>query len=808
MLRNYLLIAWRNLKNNKVFAVINIMGLTIGITTALLIAAFILHETDINREIRNVDRQFVIESLWREASLGYKITTISPLSKALKEQHPHWVANYCRLFGITANLSSGDKHFREYAAIVDSTLLTTFGFPLVEGHAGKAFEHSTSVVITEDLALKLWGETDVVGRALRMETSNGEVNPAGFLYFTITAVLANPRANSVFNFFRMKNTVFLPMAAMKYFYDPRMVEDWNNNYMVSFLELQPGVSPQQLQTPMLQLIRANAPEPIKKNLTPRLVPLRHYNLLEEDEKVGKALGILAWIALFILGLAIINFVNLTIGKSTGRLREIGLRKALGGRRSQVISQFMVESVLLTLLAFLLSLSLAQLLLPYFSELVGRPIAIGQIPFLKILSLCVGLAIGTGLLAGMYPALVLSALPTISSLKGKVTLQGKGQVFKRFLLMSQFGTAAFLLVAALVIHQQLSFLLGQNLGFQAAPVYAVSSLPRNYNPQGVDRMLALKKEFLQIPGVEAVSLAYHVPDGLMPDRVLLKREGQSDETARPLGLMLVDEDYARTFGLKVLQGHFFTQMPGESLPPGRAVITEQVAIDLGLGRDVLGKKLYFPGSSEPVEVVGVVNDFHLGSLREKRLPLVLLHVKDDPRYRYYAFRLKGANQARVLGQIEQKWAQLFPNSPFVGFHEQEKFESLYATEQQLKKAVTISSLLGLVVVFLGVLGLVLQSLLRRTKEIALRRILGASALHLFHLLNKEFIGLLLVGILLAFPLTYWVMKRWLAEFAYQYPLNGSPFLLSAATVFSLSCLTVLIHALRVIRQNPVEALRYE
>jgi ABC-type antimicrobial peptide transport system permease subunit len=224
--------------------------------------------------------------------------------------------------------------------------------------------------------------------------------------------------------------------------------------------------------------------------------------------------------------------------------------------------------------------------------------------------------------------------------------------------------------------------------------------------------------------------------------------------------------------------------------------------------VLGKKLYFPGSSEPVEVVGVVNDFHLGSLREKRLPLVLLHVKDDPRYRYYAFRLKGANQARVLGQIEQKWAQLFPNSPFVGFHEQEKFESLYATEQQLKKAVTISSLLGLVVVFLGVLGLVLQSLLRRTKEIALRRILGASALHLFHLLNKEFIGLLLVGILLAFPLTYWLMKRWLAEFAYQYPLNGSPFLLSAATVFSLSCLTVLIHALRVIRQNPVEALRYE
>jgi putative ABC transport system permease protein len=808
MLRNYVLIAWRNLKNNKIFSLINILGLTIGITSALLIAAFILQETDINREIRNVDRQYVLESEWQQTGLGSRITTISPLSKALKGQYPQLVANYCRLYGIFTNVSNGENHFREYAALVDSTLLSTFGFPLVAGQASKAFGQPTSVVITEDLAVKLWGKTDVVGKALRLETSNGEVNPAGHQYFTVTGVLANPRCNSVFNFFRMKNTVFLPMAGVKYFIDPRMVEDWNSPYMVSFLELRAGVQPGQLLAPMQKLIRAHAAEPIKKNLTPVLTPLRHYNLLEEDGKVGKMLRMLAWIGFLILSLAIINFVNLTIGKSAGRLREIGLRKALGGLRRQVMSQFMVESVLVTLLAFLLSLSLSQLLLPYFAQLVERPIALGQIPLGKILLLCLGLAVGTGVLAGVYPALVLSALPLIPSLKGKTSLVAKGQLLKRSLLAGQFGTAAFLLVAALIIHQQLSFLLGQNLGFEAGPVYTVSSLPRNYTPAGVDRMLALKKAFLQIPGVDAVTLSYHVPDGLLTDRVMLRREGQSDQAARSLGMIRVDEDYARTFHLKLLEGRFFTAAPAETPRPGTVVITRQAALDLGLGKNALGQKLYFPDSPDPVEVVGVVSDFHLNSLREKRAPLVLLHVKDAVSYRYYSFRLQGTAPKRALKQIGQKWAQLFPNSPVVGFHAREKFASLYATEQQLRKAVSLSSLLGLVVVFLGVLGLVLQSLLGRTKEIAIRRIMGASGWHVFILLNREFIGLLLAGTLLAFPLTYWVMKRWLAEFAYQHRLDSSPFLLSAAAVFSLSCLTVLIHALRAARKNPVEALRYE
>ncbi|MEO6980076.1 MAG: ABC transporter permease, partial [Mucilaginibacter sp.] len=358
MLQNYFTMAWRSLLKNKGFSIINILGLSVGIAFTLLIGAYVWGELQVNHDLKNADNQYIIQSKWKDPNLGLELTTIAQLPKTLKEVYPNLVANYYHWDGVGSIVSSGDKHFRESIQIGDSTLLSMYGFALSHGDAKKAFTDPFSAVITERLAIKYFGKTDVVGQTLTIESFKGDKHG-----FTISGVLDKQSKNSVTNVNdNNQNNIFLPAKAADFL--GRTVDGWNNNVLVGYIELKNGVKPAQLDGPMRHLIKEHAPQQTVDNLTPYLVPLKDYYRESNGGTVKKMIFTLSSIAFFILLMAVINFVNICVGRSASRMKEMGIRKVLGGLRKQLIWQFLIESVLLVMIATLIASAFYLLARPY------------------------------------------------------------------------------------------------------------------------------------------------------------------------------------------------------------------------------------------------------------------------------------------------------------------------------------------------------------------------------------------------------------------------------------------------------------
>ncbi len=426
MLRTYLMIAWRNILKNGLYSGVNVVGLLAGIAFALLIGAYAWGEWQVNRQLRHADRQYFLTSRWKDPNMGLEITTAAPLGKLLKEQYPHLVANYYRWDGLTSGVSKGDKHFRESIQLGDSTLLSMFGFELLHGDARTALKNPYSVVITAPEALKYFGRTDVVGQTLTIQSFNG-----GKRDFAITGVLKEIPENSVTQInASIKNTFFIPTNTLAYF-GRTSFDDWNNTVLPSYVELREGVTARDLEAPIRQLLGRHAPEGIRQNLTVHPVALTDYYLQKDGGLVRQMVSALLLVAAFILLMAVVNFINLAVSRSGTRLREVGVRKVLGGLRRQLVFQFLAESVLLVLVATVLAFAAYPLLQPLFARMIGKEIAdlthfpayFGFVP--------VAIVLVVGLAAGLYPAFVLSSLNTVDSLKGKLkTVKDKVVLRKR------------------------------------------------------------------------------------------------------------------------------------------------------------------------------------------------------------------------------------------------------------------------------------------------------------------------------------------------------------------------------------------
>ena len=350
MLKNYIKIAWRNIWKQKIFSVINILGLAVGIAFALLIGAYVWGELQVNHQLKNSDNQYIILSNWKDPNMGFELASIAELPKALKENYPGLVANYYRFDGMTTNISKGDKHFRESIQVGDSTLLKMYGFTLLQGDANKALNDPFSVVITNRMALKYFNKINVVGQSLNIENFSGDKHD-----FTISGVLGDIPKNSVTTLNAANiSDFFFNADASKYF--KRNLSGWTNFYIVDYIELKNGIDPKKVEKAMAILLNKNATEQISKNLRPYLVPLKEYNLIAEGGIVKKMTTTLSFIALFILLMAVLNYVNICIGRASGRMKEMGIRKVMGGLRKQLILQFLAESTLIVLIATILSIS--------------------------------------------------------------------------------------------------------------------------------------------------------------------------------------------------------------------------------------------------------------------------------------------------------------------------------------------------------------------------------------------------------------------------------------------------------------------
>lgn len=806
MFRTYIKIAVRNLARRRFYALVTLLGLTVGITFLLLIGNYIQGELAVNKTLRNASQQYLVQSHWKEATMGMDITTLSPIGPTLKRLYPSLVANYYRFYGITCIISNDQKHFRESVQVSDSTLLPMFGFPMLYGDPHLALRDPNSIVITAALARKFFGKTDVLRQQLILQTTLG-----GKQVFTVTGVLQDLAKTSVTHLLPIPNQVFIPMRNVGYFADAAGINSWQNQYIPNYLELQPGVTADQLTQPIANVLATYAPPGFKENLQISLSPLKSFYLKAQNGLVEKMVLTLTLIAVFILLMAMVNFVNITIGISATRLREIGVRKALGGLKRQLIGQFLAEALLLTTGATVLALGCHELFRPMFSDLFERPIP-SLISWSPVAF--AGLAAGVllvALLAGGYPAFVLSSMPSVESLKGKLTASvQKGIGFRRALIMFQFTVAIFVFVGAMVISRQVAYFFSKDLGYQKDQIMTVASVPRDWSKAGVQRMEGVREQLARVPGVSEVSFSFIIPDGKSSGSGQVFRHGRDSTDAATMEVLTTDEHFAQTYGLQLQEGQFF-HATGGGYDSTRVVLNESATKALGWKEPAkaIGQLIRFPGGNVPLRVDGVLKDFHFGSLHQPINPLIFIHVRANPIYRYFSFKLKPGNQLpETVAAIGQEWARLFPDAPFEYSFMDDTLQKLYQTEQQLQKASRLATTLALIIVLLGVLGLVSLNVTRRTKEIGIRKVLGASTPGIIALFLKEFVLILVVANVIAWPIAYYLLSDWLTHFAYRTDLSWFPFVLVTLVLALLTGAVVSAQALRAAGMNPVKSLRSE
>jgi ABC-type antimicrobial peptide transport system permease subunit len=584
------------------------------------------------------------------------------------------------------------------------------------------------------------------------------------------------------------------------------MDGWNNTSLVGYVELKDGVTPKDLEQPMRHLIKQNAQQQVVDNLTEYLVPLKTYYLEKVIDK--KILYTLSLVALFILLMAIINFVNICIGRSSARMKEMGIRKVLGGLRKQLIWQFLTEATLLVLLATAVALLIYALVRPYFSNVLGKDIT-GLFSFpVYFYFIPVVFALLVGLLAGIYPALVLSSLKSVDSLKGKLSSVKESVLFRKGLVAFQFVTAAVVLIGAIIISQQIALFFNGNLGFNKDYI-VYAQVPRDWSEKGVKKMEAIRYELAQMPLVRSVSLSWEIPDGMNGGNFQVYRPGTDPRQAITVQGLSSDNQYALTYNIPLKAGEFFTPQyaGGDS---AKVVINETASKALGWNspNEAIGQIIKSPGSNVPATICGVTSDFHFGSMQGRIQPVSFTNVNYTHLYRFFSFKLKPGDMRDNIASLQKEWAKLLPDAPFEYHFMDDALAHIYQSEIQLKKASFMATVLAMLIVMLGVLGLISLSVQKRTKEIGIRKVLGASVQGIIALFVKEFLGVVFIAVLIACPLAWLMMHSWLNAYAYRINITGYPF---AVSVVLLTLVTIILIALQTIKtawSNPVKSLRTE
>ncbi|HEX7847518.1 MAG TPA: FtsX-like permease family protein [Chitinophagaceae bacterium] len=802
MIRNYFKIAWRNLTKYRFYSFVNILGLFAGITFALLIGAYIWSEWQVNRQLKNTSQQCILTTVSTDPNVGYELATFGPIAKRLKEDYPDLVTNYYRYDGITSVVSKGDKHLRENLQVGDSTVLAMYGFETLHGNAGTALRDPFSVVITEDIAIKYFGKTNIIGETISIQNFSG-----GNHAFTVSAVLRNLSRNTVTNLARdYPNSFFIPMSAMTYF--GRLGQDsWDNMFIASFVELKKGISIKDIEKPIQQLVQQNVNPALQKIITVKPVLLTDYYLRQNQGLVKRMLYILSFAGFFILLMAIVNFINIAISRSGSRMKEIGIRKVLGSMRRQLIFQFLTESFILVAAATFLAFLTYPWFRPFFNKMVGADIPVlSGFPFYFI-AFPITLIVVVGIAAGLYPAFVLSAMKSVDSLKGKLKTAKEKIVFRKSLVGFQFSIALIVLISAVVVSNQVSYFFSQSLGYNKEFVVS-SQVPRDWSPAGVQRMATIRNEFARMPEVSNVSLSYEIPDGNNGGQRGIYKAGNDSTQAIAAQLLTSDGYYPSTYEIAMKAGAFLET--NGIIDSSKIVLNEKAIKALGWNdnREAIGQQVKIYGDNTFYTIQGVTSDFHFNTMQQQVAPIIFLSLNRTNIYRFLSFKIKPGNISASIEAIQKKWAVLLPGNSFEYVFMDDTLKKLYASELQLKKAAYSATFLALIIALLGVLGLVSLSIHQRIKEIGIRKVLGASLPDIIGLFLKEFTTVVIIAGLIACPVGWYLMKSWLDGYAYRVSVGLQPFIISIALVAVTTMILVALQVIKAAKNNVVQNLKTE
>ena len=798
MLKNYIKIAWRNIVKRRSLAAINLLCLSIGFCFALVVGVYIAQQKGVNQQFRNIAHQYILRSNWKGKDMGSSVTNPASFSKALKEEYPNLIKNYYRYNPVANVVSAGDRSFKENIAIGDTAFVSMYGLPVLYGDPGKAFENVNAAVVTASFAKKMFGTENAIGKRIAVQTVVEHVKQD----YSISAVIKDLPYNSVFNQGYFEGySIFVPGIGNQYYGPADPLTGWTNG-CVAMVELQEGVLPKDLVMPSKQLLAKYTPEFVQKNLTVEYAAVKDFYLHDNDNAVERMITTLSIISVFILLMAIFNFVNISTAAAAYRVKEIGLRKVFGSKRLQIAFQFLLEAVLLPLAGGVLALFLYEITRSWFSGVLGTAMRSAGHFTIQQYAGFVLVVIAIGLLAGAYPAFSVARSCMATSVKGKPRTAHSGLLFRRMVLVVQFSMAILVFIGAAIVNKQVHFIFNRDAGYNKDQLMVVTAFPKQWDSVGVQKMDAIKQGLLQLPEVTSATLSFDLPDRIQGAMNLLP----VNESARPVVIpsFVGDEDYGQTFQLHMKEGNFLNY--GKNFVPGQIVLNETAARLLGLGNNAVGRQLRTPEGTV-YTVTGVVKDYNTASLREAIAPLAICHVKDAPGYRFLTLKLKQVTE-RSVARIKETWQRLSPGNPFEYNFMDDKFAALYKSELQLKKAATTATVLSFIIVFLGIFGVVSIMLMKRDKEIAVRKVLGAGIANIFTLFIKEYSWLILIANLVSWPLAYYFISRWLESYAYHTQQDVSAYVSVAFIVFGLVCMLVAGRTLKTALANPVKSLKNE
>ena len=798
MFKNYLKVALRTLKRYKAYSFINIAGLAIGLACCLLILLYVQYEHSFDRYHENADQIYrVVEELDFFGNKSHMAITPAPFAPAMKNELPE-VRDAVRF--MKGNFSEGkvlvtygaDNYYEDKWYFADHSVFEVFTFPLIKGDPKSALKEPFTVVISEEKARKYFGDKDPVGKTLTLNDRYSQLN------FTVRGVLREIPKNSHFRF-----DFIASFATMEERF-PEWVQNWFNHMYYTYLLLDENSGPEALERKFPDFITKHAGKQAGAALKPHLQPLTsihlHSHLDMEIEANNDALYvyIFAAVALFILMIACINFMNLATARSAYRTREIGIRKIVGARRYQLVRQFLGESVLFSSIALPLAVVMMELLLPAFCAFTDRELGFDYLNNWPVLFILIGIALVVGMVSGIYPALFLSAFEPIRALKGKSRSGSRGSSLRKGLIVFQFAVSIILIIATGIIFSQVSYIRTTNLGFNKDQVMVLNIKDKELRT----RYEALKAELSKNPSVLNVTASSGIP-GRVAHHWYFSTEGLQEKKDRPsMWVLMVDHDFIKTLGMEIVDGRDFSR--SFTTDEKEAIILNESAVKKYGWGSPLGRNI--KTENKDGYVVGVMKDFHFKSFYQQIEP-VMIYI--SPRYfEFMSIRVAADNIPETMAFIKKAWKELAPNHPLDYFFLDDDFDKVYRQEERTGQIFGYFSILAIFVACLGLFGLAAFTAEQRTKEIGIRKVLGATTSNIVALLNKEFIKWVLVANLIAWPMAYYVMSRWLQSFAYRTSVGPGIFVFSAAAALLIAILTVSSHAIKAAVANPVKTLRYE
>lgn len=807
MIRNYIKTAFRNLLKNKGFTAINVLGLALGLATCLLIVFYVFDELNYDKFNLKADRIYRINN---EIKFGGNESASAdvpaPTAAALKADFPE-IEQVVRFRDRGGNpVKKGTQNIQENRMVfADPAVFDVFTLPMISGDPKTALKEPRTVVITEEIARKYFNTPNAVGKVLTFNDTS---------LYKVTGVIKNIPSQSHFHF-----DFFISMAGL-----PESKENaWFSNNFKTYLLLRPGANIHTLQAKLNEFMHKHAGPQLQDilhltfakfeqsgnyyrfSLTPLAKIHLQSNIRDEFEANGsiQTVYIFIAIAVLILLIACVNFMNLSTARSSNRAKEVGVRKVLGSARKYLIAQFLTESIMVTLVGAVIAVFTAWALLGLFNNLAGKQLAITPGILLWLLPSLLVFIIVIGCLAGSYPAIYLSSFQPIQVLKGKLAAGFKNSVLRNVLVVGQFVISIGLIIGTLVIYNQLKYIENKDIGFNREHVMTV------WDTWTLgDKAKTFKQEVKQLAGVQNVSMTGFLPTGGSDNNSSVFKDPVLDQKRAILSsIWFVDEDYIPTMGMKMVAGrNFSTQMSTDTT----AIIINESAAKLLAFPNPLDQKLYVPQDNmakimKPYHIVGIVKDFNFKSLRENVTPMILFNSEDRGALN---IRIKSSDIKALQEQIKNKWTAFSPNHAFNFSFMDQDFDKMYRAEQRQGQIAVSFTSLAIVIACLGLFGLAAYAAEQRTKEIGIRKVLGANVSNIVSMLSKDFIALVLIAILVAVPIAWYFMHQWLQGFAYHQNVQWWIIAVAGSGAILIAFVTISFQSIKAALTNPVKSLRSE